>query len=560
MPNATSTTKSLSSFSFQLSAFCFLLLASTTTHAQDVTATGTNSPNTLTSPTWNVGGNLTIGDNAVGTLSISGNGSVSNARGTIGLGSNATVTVSGGTWTNSDQLWVGGNFGNGTLVITGGAVSSSSQIIIGGGADSGGIVDVSGGSLGTLGVELQVFSSLFGTGGTLLISGNGSVFSGNSIINGSGTATVSGGTWTNSGDLTIGANASAGTATLAVSGGSVSSNNGVIGSQSGTGNVTVSGGSWTNSGTLTVGFPSHRTPGNGLLTVSGNGSVSATSVVASGLSGTVNLNGGTLQLTGNQTSLFSNFVANSVRLNGTGGTIDTQSFNVATAQGLTGNGSLTKQGNGTLTLTGNNTFTGGTIISVGTLLVNNITGTGLGTGNVSVANGATLGGTGSITGNILINGILSPGASIETLASGTLSFSNNSTYAYEVNSSVATSAGADLQVVTGDLELAALVTLAIDDIATSDTAFDEGTKFALINYNGNWNGGLFTYGTAISDDATFTAGCRGAIKPGQCAIKPGQAKSAPIRPPERSVGGRMGATPQGGGALISRVKNTIASS
>ena len=54
--------------------------------------------------------------------------------------------------------------------------------------------------------------------------------------------------------------------------------------------------------------------------------------------------------------------------------------------------------------------------------------------------------------------------------------------------------------------------------------------------------------------------CRGAIKPGQCAIKPGQAQSAPIRPPERSVGGRMGATPQGGGALISRVKNLIASS
>ena len=54
--------------------------------------------------------------------------------------------------------------------------------------------------------------------------------------------------------------------------------------------------------------------------------------------------------------------------------------------------------------------------------------------------------------------------------------------------------------------------------------------------------------------------CRGAIKPGQCAIKPGQAQSAPIRPPERSVGGRMGATPQGGGDLISRVKNLIASS
>jgi len=56
---------------------------------------------------------------------------------------------------------------------------------------------------------------------------------------------------------------------------------------------------------------------------------------------------------------------------------------------------LTKTGTGTQTLSGNNRYSGGTTVSVGTLLVN-----GSITGTVSVASGAYLGGTGAITGNV----------------------------------------------------------------------------------------------------------------------------------------------------------------
>ncbi len=63
---------------------------------------------------------------------------------------------------------------------------------------------------------------------------------------------------------------------------------------------------------------------------------------------------------------------------------------------------------GQLTLTGNNSYTGGTIVNGGTLLVNNTSGSGTGSGTVSVG-GGTLGGTGTISGAVSVNsGDLAP--------------------------------------------------------------------------------------------------------------------------------------------------------
>jgi alpha-L-rhamnosidase len=61
---------------------------------------------------------------------------------------------------------------------------------------------------------------------------------------------------------------------------------------------------------------------------------------------------------------------------------------------------LTKVGTGTLTLTCANTYSGGTTVNGGTLLVNNTTGSGTGSGSVTVNSGAALGGTGTISGNV----------------------------------------------------------------------------------------------------------------------------------------------------------------
>jgi autotransporter-associated beta strand protein len=78
------------------------------------------------------------------------------------------------------------------------------------------------------------------------------------------------------------------------------------------------------------------------------------------------------------------------------------------------NGTLTKVGAGTMRLTAANTYSGGTTVSVGTLLVNNTAGSGTGSGNVTV-NGGVLGGTGRITGAVTILGTIAPGTSIGAL-------------------------------------------------------------------------------------------------------------------------------------------------
>jgi autotransporter-associated beta strand protein len=99
-----------------------------------------------------------------------------------------------------------------------------------------------------------------------------------------------------------------------------------------------------------------------------------------------------------------------------------------------------KTGSGTFTLskTNGNTYALGTTINGGTLLVNNVTGSGTGTGDVTVNSGGTLGGTGIISGNVTVNAGagIAPGASIGTLTvNGVLTLSALSTNVFEVDGS-----------------------------------------------------------------------------------------------------------------------------
>ena len=186
-----------------------------------------------------------------------------------------------------------------------------------------------------------------------------------------------------------------------------------------------------------------------------------------------------------------------------------ESFTLGSAISDTGGNtnSVVKTGGGTTTLTLANSYTGTTTVSVGKLLVNNSSGSGTGSGTVSVASGAILGGTGSISGAVNVLGTLAPGASIETLATGALSFGNLSTFAYEVNSSALPAVAADLQKVTGNLSLTGEVDLTLTDLAGSPTPFAPYTTLSLINYTGTWNGGFFTYaGNELTNNEVFTAG------------------------------------------------------
>ena len=77
---------------------------------------------------------------------------------------------------------------------------------------------------------------------------------------------------------------------------------------------------------------------------------------------------------------------------------------------------------GTTVLSAANTYSGGTVVSGGTLLINNTSGSGTGSGEVTVSSGGTLGGTGIIAGLVTVNsgGVIGAGASagILTLNNG----------------------------------------------------------------------------------------------------------------------------------------------
>ena len=180
---------------------------------------------------------------------------------------------------------------------------------------------------------------------------------------------------------------------------------------------------------ITVGAEALALNGTGIATDGALRNISGTNV----WQGTVTL-GSAARINSDAGSLTFNTAANSITGtqnltlggagNGTvGGTI------------TTGSGTLTKDGAGTWTLSGANTYSGGTTVSVGTLLISSSTGSGSGSGIMAVSSGATVGGTGTISGATTISGIASPG---DSGTIGQLHFGNGVTWNGGASSGAAT--------------------------------------------------------------------------------------------------------------------------
>jgi len=257
----------------------------------DTGSTGTATVDGLGSA-WTNSGELTVGYIRNGSLTITGGGRVSSTNGYIGREglfdpSRGTVVVdgAGSAWTNSGELNVGFN-GVGALSVTGGAAVSNTIGVIARGAGSSGVVTVDGtNSTWTNSSDFAVGS--FGTA-TLSVMDGGRVSNFNGSIGASGgsigTATVdgAGSMWTNSSVLAVGV---FGRGTLNITGGgAVSSTNGRIGREAGsTGTVLIDGpGSrWDCSGALTMGLFGF---GAGTLDVRNSGVLTA----AGGMSMSIN--------------------------------------------------------------------------------------------------------------------------------------------------------------------------------------------------------------------------------------------------------------------------------
>src|SRR5690606_32901101 len=147
---------------------------------------------------------------------------------------------------------------------------------------------------------------------------------------------------------------------------------------------------------------------------------------------------------------------------------------------LTGTGELVKTDLGTLVLTGTNDWSGDTTIEAGTLLVN---GTHSAAGGlVSVLSGGTLGGTGTIGGDVQVadGATLAPGDGPGTLAiAGDLRLGDDSVLAFELGEAdVVGGALNDLVEVGGDLTLDGTL-----NVTTPVGSFDAGV-YRLFNYAG----------------------------------------------------------------------------
>lgn len=167
---------------------------------------------------------------------------------------------------------------------------------------------------------------------------------------------------------------------------------------------------------------------------------------------------------------------------------------------------------GILRLSGDNTYTGSTVHQKGTMLINNSTGSGTGTGAVSIATTATFGGTGIIapggangvtfaSGSIVAPGdVSSAGAAIatgETLTfdlsntSGQVNFASGSTISIDLNGDSATIAESfsflGLSAGVADVLFNNnVVNFSVSGTALADGLYTLATFSAANAYSGTW--------------------------------------------------------------------------
>lgn len=144
-----------------------------------------------------------------------------------------------------------------------------------------------------------------------------------------------------------------------------------------------------------------------------------------------------------------------------------------------------KVGTGRLTLSGASTYSGGTIVSNGAVFVNNLTGSGTGSGTVAVRSGATLGGNGIISGATTIEAgaTLSPGDAVGKLTfNSTLTLVSGCTNRLELNATTPTN---DTVKTVGAISYAG--TLVVNNTSGTLSAGQSFKLFEATGYSGSFS-------------------------------------------------------------------------
>ncbi|SFS15161.1 outer membrane autotransporter barrel domain-containing protein [Dyella sp. OK004] len=302
------------------------------------------------------------------------------------------------------------------------------------------------------------------TGGTTIKGGTIAIGADNVIGASNGAITLDGGALS----LTNSFNLSAGRAV------SVTANNGTIDTAAGVTSTLSQG--ITGAGMLSK-------TGAGTLALSGNNAYA----------GGTTISGGTLQLGAGGTS---GSVQGAINNNGT--LAFNRSDTVSVGNLISGTGTVNQIGTGTTVLTANNSYTGATNVNAGALYINGDQTAA--TGLTTVANGATLGGTGIIGGTMTVanGGTLSPGSN--TGMPGTLSIQQDlnlsSGSLLDYNFGQAGVVGGpfnDLTKVSGNLTLDGTLNVQTPPGGSFDTGI-----YRVISYNGTLTDNGLNIGTIPS--------------------------------------------------------------
>ena len=213
--------------------------------------------------------------------------------------------------------------------------------------------------------------------------------------------------------------------------------------------------------------------------------------------------------TNNSGNLFT--VSGNISLGGNGLTVNGSGNTLISGiiAGVANGSTLTKEGSGTLTLTGTNTYAGGTTVNGGTLLVNNTTGSGTGSGAVAVINaGTTLGGTGTISGPVVVGAGASVapgngGNNTGILTTGALTLASTSNFRVDINGTTAGSGYDRLNVATGGVTITGS-----NLVVTVGTTLSVGQTFTILN---KVSGGAITGTFAAIPQGGTVVGSNGTV-------------------------------------------------
>ena len=419
--------------------------------------------------------NNALGDTSGGTIVSSG--AQLRLIGGVTVG-NEALTLSGTGDTTEGALRIQGSgaatWGGPVTLAANSLVNAGSGLTLKIGPGSGTAINLGANTLSYSGAgNHEVLGGIFGTGtgginkaggGTLTISGSGSYSGATTIALGKivanatsalGTSDVN----TAGGSLELQGGFNVGGGTLTLNGErltNVSGNNtysGPVTTGTSAARIYVTSGTLTLSNTISQSSPSNAITfsGDGVTLISGNLDASLTTldinskttdvptVILTGsnpnFTGPVGVQSGTLQLGDGGTT---GSLPGSSVVNISGSTArfivkqsDTVTQGTDFSGVLTGTaGGFTQAGSGTTILNLGNDYKGTTKVDAGTLLINGNQSSA--TGLVTVASGATLGGSGIIGGAVTVDGILSPGNGPGVLTMPSLVLGGSSTSLFEI--------------------------------------------------------------------------------------------------------------------------------